>query len=111
MKPLPNATESNRTQSSTGSHNPWPVLLVAYFIVFITFIVVFIIFASRQKVDLVSHDYYDNEVRFQGQIDRVKRTQALGLPAEVTYNAVQQSLTVALPAEHARQAPSGRIYF
>jgi nitrogen fixation protein FixH len=111
MKAIPGTTETKRGQGSKNGRNPWPIFLVAYFAVFITFIVVFIIFASRQKVDLVSHDYYENEVRYQGQIDRVNRTQALSSSAEVTYNAAQKSLTVALPAEHARQAAAGSIHF
>jgi nitrogen fixation protein FixH len=111
MKPLPTATEDNRCQPPKTSRNPWPIVLVAYFAVFITFIVVFIVFASRQKVDLVSHDYYDDEVRYQNQIDRVNRTQALGSPAEVTYDAMQQLLTITLPAAHARQQASGRVHF
>jgi hypothetical protein len=114
MKPLPEPATHDRSPSSqetSKSWNPWPIALVAYFVVFSAFIVAFIVFASRQKVDLVSHDYYDDEVRYQGQIDRINRTQSLSSPAELAYNAVQKSVTITLPAAHARQQASGRIHF
>ncbi|MBI3259690.1 MAG: FixH family protein [Ignavibacteriae bacterium] len=39
--------------------------------------IAFVIFASTQKVELVSDDYYKNEVVYQQQIERINRTNAL----------------------------------
>ncbi len=51
----------------------WPG---GFFILFGGYIAGFIVFASRQKMDLVRNDYYDQEIRYQQQIDRVQRTAA-----------------------------------
>jgi hypothetical protein len=37
----------------------------------------FVVFASTQKVELVSEDYYKNEVAYHEQIERINRTNAL----------------------------------
>ena len=79
--------------------NPWPVGLVLFFIVFITYIVGFVIFASRQKMDLVRADYYDQEIRFQQQIDRVKRTAPVMAEAGIDYDRAGESVTVSLPVK------------
>ena len=43
--------------------NPWPVTIIVFFSVAICAAVGFVIFCTRQKVDLVAADYYDQEVR------------------------------------------------
>jgi nitrogen fixation protein FixH len=79
--------------------NPWPVGLVLFFIVFIGYIVGFVIFASRQKMDLVRADYYDQEIRFQQQIDRVKRTAPVMAEAGIDYDRTGEVVTVSLPVK------------
>jgi nitrogen fixation protein FixH len=89
--------------------NPWPYALIAFFAVFISCVVGFGIFAVRQKVDLVGADYYEQEVRFQKQIDRAARTKALGQPVAITYEHATNQITVTLPAGPAAQNPLGQI--
>ena len=71
------------TPPAPAGRNPWPIAIVSYFIIFIAFIAWFITFAMRQKMDLVRDDYYDQEIRFQQQIDRVQRTQSISTPRGV----------------------------
>jgi nitrogen fixation protein FixH len=97
--------------SPATSRNPWPIAIIAFFVVFITFILSFIAFAARQKVELVRSDYYDEEMRFQQQLDRLNRTHPINAQIAVTYDASQQRLTVTLPAAHARHTVTGRIQF
>jgi nitrogen fixation protein FixH len=77
--------------------NPWPIVITAYFAVFISFLVGFIIFATRQHVDLVRSDYYEEELRFQQQLDRVKRTQLSGQSAAIQYDSRHECITLDLP--------------
>jgi nitrogen fixation protein FixH len=79
---------------------------MACFVVFITGLVVFITYASRQRMDLVRH-----EVRFQEQLDRMNRTGPLGAAVAITYDASRQSITITLPLAHAQSQISGRIHF
>ena len=78
--------------------NPWPVGLVIFFIVFATYIVGYVIFATRQKMDLVREDYYDQEIRFQQQIDRVKRSVPVLADAAIDYDRAGDLVTVSLPS-------------
>ena len=91
--------------------NPWPVAIIAYFALFIAFIVGFTVYAIKQRTDLVGSDYYDQEVRFQQQLDRLNRTEGVRQQVSITYDAGQHSVLVALPATQAREQISGRIQF
>lgn len=82
------------------SRNPWPIAIVAYFALFITFIVSFVTFASRQPVELIGGDYYDQEIRYQQQIDRLARTRAVKSDLRAGYDASQQCFKVVLPPGH-----------
>jgi hypothetical protein len=95
--------------SPAQRRNPWPIAIVVYFILFISFIVTFIVFATRQHVDLVRDDYYEEEIRFQRQLDRVQRTRDLDGRAAVTYNATQRCIIIKLPAAQPSQT-TGQIH-
>jgi nitrogen fixation protein FixH len=90
--------------------NPWPIAIIAYFILFIGGVITFSIYAARQRVDLVRPDYYIEEIQFQQQLDRLNRTQPISAQVTIAYNPGQQSITVALPAAHTHHPTSGRIH-
>ncbi len=85
--------------------NPWPYAIVAYFIVFIAGIVVWVSFALRNDQQLVRKDYYEQELKFQTDIDGQSR--AANVTVSVNYDSIKQTVTVALPAP----AATGSIYF
>jgi len=90
--------------------NPWPIVIISYFVVFITFVVIFIVFAARQRTDLVRQDYYEEEIRFQHHIDRVSRTRAISAELGIAYDSRRQFITVTLPVAQANRQPTGRIF-
>jgi nitrogen fixation protein FixH len=65
--------------------------------------------AFSQNVDLVSADYYEQELKFQGRIDRVERTRNAATQATVAYDAASRCITVSLPPEQARREVWGGI--
>src|SRR4051794_29302521 len=89
--------------------NPWPVAIIAYFIVFATFIGSFIVFAVRQKMDLVGSDYYDQEIRYQQRLDRLNLTRSLNAEISITPEA-NRTITLSLAPPHVHQAASGAIH-
>ena len=91
------------------SFNPWPVGIVAFFIGFIAVIVGLIVFLSSQGMDLVTPDYYEQEVRYQSQHERIGRTEALAQQINVSHDASAQRITITLPASHAQQSCLGDI--
>ncbi|MGO8698466.1 MAG: FixH family protein [Limisphaerales bacterium] len=97
------------TPPAPAGQNPWPIAIVCYFIIFIAFIAWFITFAMRQKMDLVRDDYYDQEIRFQQQIDRAQRTQSVSTQVTIAGDAANHFISIGLPREQAAQSPAGTI--
>jgi len=89
--------------------NPWPWAIILTFILFISGTVSLVVMACAQRVDLVRPDYYEEELRFQGHIDSLKRTQQLGGQAQVLYEPARERLTITLPQEHARHRVTGKV--
>ena len=92
----------------SGGGRVWPIAITVFFVLFISFLVSFAVFASRQSVDLVQSDYYEQEIRYQEQFDRIARTQELGSEAAIVYDAAQACITVTLPRSPGA-TPSGAI--
>ena len=92
-----------------SSCNPWPWAIILTFVIFISGTVGLVVMACSQKVDLVSANYYEQELKFQGQLDRMKRTSQLGAQAGVSYDAAQKRITISLPPAQARQEVRGQI--
>jgi hypothetical protein len=57
--------------------NPWPVGLALFLICILAGVISFSVFAHGHAVDLVTADYYQEEIAFQQQIDRQQRTARL----------------------------------
>jgi nitrogen fixation protein FixH len=89
--------------------NLWPLGIIVTFALFFTGTVGLVVMAFSQKVDLVSPDYYEQELKFQGRIDRVERTRSAPSQASVGYDAGGKCITVSLPAHQVGHDVSGRI--
>jgi nitrogen fixation protein FixH len=98
------------TNASPPSRNFWPIGLVVAFGVFIAGTVGLVVLSARTPSELVSADYYDRELRYQDDIDRRARTQALKGQVRVAYDADRRQLTLALPAVHAARRAEGEIH-
>jgi nitrogen fixation protein FixH len=98
-------------KTTTWFSNPWPVGLVIFFTIFISYIAGFITFASRQRMDLVRADYYDQEIRFQKQIDRVQRTAPIMAAAAMAYDAQAKTVTLKFPPAMAAAGVAGAVNF
>lgn len=93
------------------SRNPWPYAIIAWFIIFGSSLAAWVVVAQRQSIDLVRKDYYEQEVRYQGQLDRMNRTAALRNEVNITYHAARRAVTISLPAGHITPRPTGTIHF
>jgi len=91
------------------THNLWPLGIIVTFVLFFTGTVGLIVMAFSQKVDLVSADYYEQELKFQGRIDRVERTRNAASQATVAYDSANHCITVSLPPEQAHHEVWGSI--
>ncbi len=91
------------------SRNLWPLGIVLALGLFAAGTLALIVIASSQRVDLVSADYYEQEIRFQDQLDRLNRTALIGDHVKVAYDAATRRITISLPTEHASADTAGRI--
>jgi nitrogen fixation protein FixH len=91
-------------------NNLWPYAIIAYFVVFISGIVAWVTFASRHNDQLVRPDYYDHEIEYQAQIDRVTRTRALNGESVIAYNLAEKNVRITLPPEMRGKNLEGTIH-
>lgn len=90
--------------------NPWPLGLVLAFALFLGGTVALIVFSSQHRSDLVTPDYYEQEVRYQSQLDQLNRTQLFQAQIAVTFDAARHAIRIELPPAHARRSPNGTIH-
>jgi nitrogen fixation protein FixH len=96
--------------SKTGTpFNPWPISIIAFFSVAILGCGTFVAFCSRHPADLISANYYEDEVRYQGQMERIHRAQQPDQTASVGLDAAGKQITVALPMHPSAAKPEGKI--
>jgi nitrogen fixation protein FixH len=86
----------------------WPYIIVVAMVCFMAYIAMFVYKAMNQDVDLVSKDYYDQEINYQDQIEKVKRTQALG-DVMLDYKAEANTILLQLPATYKDKSLTGTI--
>lgn len=96
-------------QPESKSFNPWPAGIIATFVIFISATVWLVVFTAGHRMDLVSPDYYEQEIRHQARLDGAGRALALPQRARVELNADGRSLRIVLPPDQARLQPQGRI--
>ena len=92
------------------SFNPWPAALVSVFVLFSTFLLLFVVFVAKQPADLVRRDYYEEEVRFQKHLDRLRRTESFGDQVAVRFEAREHRIVVRLPRSTGAAMASGSIH-
>ena len=88
--------------------NIWPIAIIAYFFVFITGVVTWVSFALRHDDQLVRPDYYEHEIKYQDQIERVIRTSTTG--AAILYLPAENAIVIQLPPEMPSKSLEGTIH-
>lgn len=89
----------------------WPLAIGAAFVLFATYIGLMVQHALRTSVDLVSPDYYQQELRYQQRMEATARTAALPAPVQVQVEAAARRLRLTLPPALAGQPVRGTLQF
>ncbi len=95
--------------NAAPGRNPWPIAIILFFAVFIAGVIAFTLWSTRQSMDLVRHDYYDEEITFQKQLDRLNRTQSMAAPVTISYDLKQAAIIIRFPVAPAGHVPAGSI--
>jgi hypothetical protein len=75
----------------------WGKSIVLVFIVFAGFIGTMVVLMSRERIDLVRDDYYQDEIAYQQQIDRVSNAQRFDSKTYIQYRSDRRQVQVSLP--------------
>lgn len=87
----------------------WGIVLVcAAFVLFISSLVYR---ASKEKVELVTDNYYEKELKFQDQIDQRKNATLLSEDISLSHNANEGAIAISYPSSIDCNSVSGRILF
>ena len=95
----------------TKKNKSWPIGLTIVFIIFFIYLIGFIILSQMNRTDLVTEDYYRDEIAYQDQIERVERSKALSRAIELDYNVNSQTITLDFPAEFNPEEITGNVLF
>lgn len=97
--------------TSSNKRSLWPYAIVLAFVLFASYIGYMVQQAMRTTVDLVSPNYYQQELAYQQRMETVARTAALPAPVQLVPNAATQQLLLQLPAALMGQPVHGQVHF
>ena len=89
--------------------NPWPYGIIAFFGLLFCGLAGVVVIAATHRESMVSENYYEQELKYQEQIDSAVRAQKSG--ARIQFDARAGKLTVAVPAGQAGRELAGAIEF
>lgn len=84
----------------------WGIGITVVYIMFIGGIMFMVMLSGRQKIDLVTEDYYEQEIKYQERIDQAGRSAALSEKVLVALKG--NSLEIRFPSEFAGKSISGK---
>ena len=64
---------------------PWLIGTVAFIVLFLVGMIALVIFLFNQDVNMVTDRYYEKDLRYEDQMDRISRGQKLESPPELGY--------------------------
>lgn len=87
----------------------WPYGIVVAFGLFLAGLITLITFAAREPAELVAADYYEQEIRYQDQLDRLHRARALAVQLKLEARPERHSLQITFPPDQARRGIQGTV--
>jgi hypothetical protein len=88
---------------------PWPVAIACFFALLVTALGAWAVVAQRNREELVSADYYEQEVVYQRQIDRLRRSADAGVTIGYAPGGQGGSIRIAWPVVSRPADAQGRI--
>lgn len=87
----------------------WGIFLTC--LTFILFISSLVYRASREKIEFVTENYYDKELKFQDQIDHSQNAEKLSEKIKVSQNTNEGTISISYPSSIDWKSVSGQITF
>lgn len=89
------------------NRNLWPLGVIGVFILFFAGMATVVVIASTHRDHLVAENYYEQELRFQGQIDSMDRARKSG--ATITFDSADGKIVITVPAAQLAWKFSGTL--
>ena len=74
----------------------WGYSIALSFVLFIALIATLVTISMKQDIHLVAENYYEQEIEYQDQIERIRRTQSLVKQPEVYLDRENSSIRISL---------------
>lgn len=87
----------------------WAWGLAILYICFVILVIALVVGSNRQNFDLVSNDYYGEEIAYQKVLDGGKNQAALSAPISIVANTT--TVTITFPGEFKSKSVTGNIQF
>lgn len=87
----------------------WGTKIAVLYIGFVVLILSMVILSMQQKIDLVSEDYYANELVFQNKINEMNNANAL--TEKITHTIYNNRFTITFPSVFKNEKLTGNIEF
>lgn len=101
-------TEAHLKQKQAKASG-WPFAIAGSLALFAAGLVALIVVAGSGRMELVTSDYYEQELRHQKHLDKLGRARELASPARVLLDASEGVIRIQLPAEHAKAGAQGEV--
>lgn len=89
----------------------WPLGIGIIYAIFVILLLIFLVFSFSNTVDLVSGDYYAQDLIYQEQIDRKNRTEQLDKDLSWVYSPSSRAIELKFPGEFNSTLISGKVIF
>lgn len=89
----------------------WGFGILIFVLCFMAFILTLVYKCSLEKVDLVSEKYYEQEIKYQQQVDKLNNTAGMNEKMHVQYNKEKDAVEIIYPANTDQATLSGNINF
>jgi len=86
----------------------WGKKITIAYLAFVALIVTMVVVSVRQKVDLVSADYYAKELNYQSDLNKLNNAKALS--SQLKCLVLDNALQIQFPAEQSSSIISGKIF-
>jgi nitrogen fixation protein FixH len=87
----------------------WGIKITILYTGFAALIMTMVGLTMREQIDLVTPDYYEQELHYQDRIDAIERTRLL--EEQPTWEVGKKALRLHLPASAGKQEIVGHVYF
>lgn len=87
----------------------WGIIVTVLYSGFVLLVLIMVMFSFNQRVDLVTDNYYEKELRYQEQIDKVNRTSQLS--EKLDFQLDNKTVLIKFPNKPDPDNPDNIVHF